>query len=141
MMNVAVLVGRLTKDPELRRTNSDKAVASFILAVNRPFKNKDGDNEADFIRIVVWGKQAENVEKYITKGSQVAVDGRIQTHSYDDNDGKRVFVTEVVADNVTFLDTKKSDSKDESHSPYDYDKGDDDKSADDIDIAQDDLPF
>ena len=107
-MNKAILIGRLTRDPELRYTGSNTAVATFSLAVNRPFTNQSGEREADFINIVVWRKQAENVKNYLTQGSQVAVEGRIQTRSYDGEDGKKRYVTEVVADNVQFLDTKSS---------------------------------
>lgn len=107
-MNKVILIGRLTRDPELRYTGSNIAVASFSLAVNRPFTNQAGEREADFINIVVWRKQAENVKNYLTQGSQVAVDGRLQTRSYEAEDGKKRYVTEVVADNVQFLDTKAS---------------------------------
>ena len=88
-MNKVFLIGRLTRDPELRYTGSNTAVASFSLAVNRNFTNQSGEREADFINIVVWRKQAENVKNYLSQGSQVAIDGRIQTRSYDDADGNR----------------------------------------------------
>lgn len=106
MMNKVVLIGRLTKDPDLRYTTNNIASVSFSIAVNRPFTNQSGVREADFINIVAWKKQAENVKKYITKGSMVAVEGRIQTRNYDDKDGKKVYVTEVVADAVQFLEPK-----------------------------------
>lgn len=105
-MNKVVLIGRLTKDPDLRYTPSNIPSATFTIAVNRTFANQSGVKEADFINIVVWRKQAENVKKFITKGSLVAVEGRIQTRNYDDKDGKKVYVTEVVADNVQFLESK-----------------------------------
>lgn len=105
-MNKVVLIGRLTKDPELRYTSSNIPSATFSVAVNRPFENQNGVREADFINIVVWRKQAENVKKYVTKGSLVAIEGRIQTRNYDDKEGKKVYVTEVVADNVQFLESK-----------------------------------
>ena len=105
-MNKVFLIGRLTRDPELRYTGNNTAVASFTLAVNRNFTSQSGEREADFINIVVWRKQAENVKNYIKQGSQVAIDGRIQTRSYDDQNGQKRYVTEVVADNVQFLDTK-----------------------------------
>lgn len=108
MLNRAVLVGRLTKDPELRLTPSGVQVANFTLAVNRTFTNQNGEREADFINIVVWRKQAENVAKYLKKGSLAGVDGRIQTRSYDGQDGKRVYVTEIVADSVQFLEPRGS---------------------------------
>ncbi|EAC9201317.1 single-stranded DNA-binding protein [Listeria monocytogenes] len=106
MMNRVVLVGRLTKDPDLRYTPAGAAVATFTLAVNRPFKNTQGEQEADFINCVVWRKPAENVANFLKKGSMAGVDGRIQTRNYEDKDGKRVFVTEIVAESVQFLDTK-----------------------------------
>lgn len=102
-MNKVILIGRLTRDPELRYTSSNVASATFSLAVDRTFTNQNGEREADFINIVVWRKQAENVKNYLTKGSQVAVEGRIQTRSYDAQDGTKRYVTEVIADNVQFL--------------------------------------
>lgn len=107
-MNKVFLIGRLTKDPDIRYTGSNIAVASFTLAVDRSFTNQNGEVDADFIKITVWRKQAENVGKYLKKGSQIAVDGRIQTGSYDDPNGQKVYTTEVVANNVQFLDTKSS---------------------------------
>ena len=105
-MNKVVLIGRLTRDPELRYTSSNIPVATFSIAVNRNFSNQNGEREADFINIVVWRKQAENCKNYLNQGSQVAIDGRIQTRTYDDQNGQKRYVTEVVADNVQFLDTK-----------------------------------
>jgi len=107
-MNKVFLIGRLTRDPELRYTGSNIPVATFSLAVNRNFANQSGEREADFINIVVWRKQAENVKNYLSQGSQVAIDGRIQTRSYDGEDGKKRYITEVIADNVQFLDSKGS---------------------------------
>lgn len=104
-MNKVVLIGRVTRDPELRYTSSNIPSTRFTLAVNRPFENQNGEREADFINIVVWRKQAENVKKYVTKGSLVAIEGRIQTGSYE-KDGQRVYTTDVVADNVQFLESK-----------------------------------
>lgn len=101
-MNKTILIGRLTRDPELKYIPSGDAVANFTLAVDRPFANKDGEKEADFIPIVVWKKQAENCAKYLTKGSQVAIDGRIQVRSWE-KDGKRQYMTEIVAERVEFL--------------------------------------
>ncbi|MBB5174764.1 single-stranded DNA-binding protein [Texcoconibacillus texcoconensis] len=106
MINRVVLVGRLTKDPELRYTANGIAVTSFTLAVNRPFSNQQGNREADFINCVVWRKQAENVANYLKKGSQAGVDGRMQTRSYENQEGRRIFVTEVVAESVQFLEPK-----------------------------------
>ena len=105
-MNKVVLMGRLTKEPEMRATQSNTAVCSFSLAVNRRFK-QEGQPDADFINVVAWAKTAEFVSKYFTKGQQVGVIGRIQTRNYDDKDGKKVYVTEVVAEEVYFADSKK----------------------------------
>lgn len=110
MLNRVVLIGRLTKDPELKYTPNGVAVASFTLAVDRFRSNAQGEREADFIPIVVWQKQAENCANYLSKGSLAAVDGRIQVRTYDGKDGQRHWVTEVIADTVRFLD-KKGDAK------------------------------
>ena len=104
MLNRVVLIGRLTKDPDLRYTTSGIAVARFTLAVDRGFKNQDGEKQADFIPITVWRGQAENCAKYLAKGRLVAVSGRIQTGSYETPDGQRRYTTEVVADEVRFLE-------------------------------------
>lgn len=109
-MNKVNLVGRLTRDPEVKNTTTGKAVATFTLAVDRRFKNKDGQKEADFIPIVVWGKQAEFVGQYLSKGSQIGVSGRLQVRSYDGQDGQRRYVTEVVADEVYFISTKRKEN-------------------------------
>lgn len=130
-MNRVILIGRLTRDPELRYTSSNIATASFSLAVDRNFTNQNGEREADFINIVVWRKQAENCKNYLTKGSQVAIDGRIQTRSYDGQDGQKRYVTEVIADNVQFLGTKASNTNsndanysqpafNDNQTPYDF---------------------
>ncbi|MCM2535629.1 single-stranded DNA-binding protein [Neobacillus pocheonensis] len=108
MMNRVVLVGRLTKDPELRYTPNGVPVATFSLAVNRPFSNQQGERETDFINCVVWRKPAENVANFLKKGSMAGVDGRIQTRNYEGQDGKRVYVTEVLAESVQFLEPKNS---------------------------------
>ncbi|WP_226038283.1 single-stranded DNA-binding protein [Aquibacillus saliphilus] len=108
MLNRVVLVGRLTRDPDLRYTPNGVAVANFTLAVNRPFSNQQGEREADFINCVVWRRAAENLANFMNKGSLVGVDGRLQSRSFEGQDGKRVFVTEVVADTVQFLETKGS---------------------------------
>ena len=157
MINRVVLVGRLTKDPELRFTSSNIAVVSFTLAVNRSFTTQDGKNEADFIQCVAWRKTAENVGKYVRKGSLVGVDGRIQTRNYEAQDGTRRYITEVVADNVRFLesrgDAQQSDtgqySNDNSFeqnkfNPFDSVKEDNEdpfSSASSIEIGDDELPF
>jgi single-strand DNA-binding protein len=105
-MNKAILIGRLTKDPELRTTSSGRNVCQFAVAVNRTYTSANGEREADFINCVVWDKQAENLAKYQKKGNQIAVEGRIQTRNYDDKDGKKVYVTEILASNISFLDAK-----------------------------------
>lgn len=110
-MNRVDLVGRLTRDPELRYTPStNRPVASFTVAVNRNFTNANGEKEADFISCVVWDKQAENLAKYQKKGNLISVEGRIQTRNYDGEDGKKVYVTEVVANNISYLESKKDNS-------------------------------
>lgn len=105
MLNRVILIGRLTKDPELRYTPSGVAVTQFTLAVDRGFSNQQGEREADFIPIVTWRQLAETVANYLRKGRLCAVEGRIQVRNYDNNEGKRVYVTEVVADNVRFLES------------------------------------
>ena len=117
-MNKAILIGRLTRDPEMRTTSSGIATTTFSIAVNRNFTNQNGDREADFINIVTWRKQAENVAKYCTKGSQVAIDGRIQTRTYDAQDGSKRYVTEVVADNVTFLGSKNGSNNQDNFNDF-----------------------
>lgn len=115
MLNRALLVGRLTRDPELRRTGSGKAVTSFNLAVERNFKSDD--QEADFINCVCWGKIAENTERYCSKGSLVSVDGRIQTRNYENNQGQKVYVTEVIADSVQFISTRNNNTATAAQAP------------------------
>ena len=105
-MNKAILIGRLTRDPELRTTPTGRNVCQFSIAVNRTYTSASGEREADFINCVVWDKQAENLAKYQKKGNQIAVEGRIQTRNYDDNNGKKVYVTEVLVNNISFLDAK-----------------------------------
>lgn len=114
MLNRIVLIGRLTKDPELRYTQSGKAVCAFTLAVDRPYVGADGNKETDFINIVVWNKTAENCAQYLGKGKLAAVDGRLQIRSYDGQDGQRRYVTEVIADNVRFLSPKSEGSQQEA---------------------------
>lgn len=123
-MNRVTLVGRLTAKPELRYTSANLPYARFSIAVNRTFRNNDGQTEADFINIVVWRKQAENVCNFLDKGRLVSVDGRLQTGSYTDKDGNRRYTTDVVADSVQFLESRNSHSESSSNSggpsPYDY---------------------
>ena len=162
-MNKVVLIGRLTRDPELRYTGSNTPVASFTLAVNRNFSNQQGEREADFINVVVWRNQAENVKNYLTQGSQAAVEGRIQTRSYDDQNGQRRYVTEVIADNVEFLGSRNSSSNSNNMNnsgsthnaeptPYDFADNASPKGTDvdsnpfadfgaNIEISDDELPF
>ncbi|KRN31123.1 single-stranded DNA-binding protein [Liquorilactobacillus mali] len=135
-MNRTVLVGRLTKDPDLRYTSSGTAVASFLLAVNRPFKNQSGEREADFINCIIWRKAAENFANFTHKGSLVGVDGRIQTRNYENKDGNRVYVTEVIVENFDLLESKSSNQNAQSNQQNNqYSKGKE------IDIGSDDLPF
>lgn len=105
-INNVVLVGRVVRDPELKYTAQNVASVSFTLAVNRPFKNSQGQREADFINVVIWRKQAELFAQYVKKGSQIGVVGRISTRNYEKQDGTRVYVTEVIADSFQMLDTR-----------------------------------
>ena len=109
-MNHVSLVGRLTRNPEFKTLPSGNSVATFTLAINRNFKNKDGEYETDFISISVFGKQAENVSGYVFKGSLIGVEGRIQTRSYDAQDGSKRYVTEVIADHVEYMERKKEEN-------------------------------
>ena len=109
-MNNVTLVGRLTRDPELRTVSTGNMTCSFSIAVNRQFTNASGERETDFINCVIWGKQAENLCKYCTKGSLIGVQGRIQTRNYDGQDGRRVYVTEVAAQNISFLGSRNTNS-------------------------------
>ncbi len=157
-MNKVVLIGRLTRDPELRYTsNTNTAVCNFSIAVDRPINPSTGTREADFIPVVVWNKQAENVKNYLTKGSQVAVEGRIQTRSYDDQNGQKRYVTEVYANTVEFLGSKNSNnassnSSDAEPTPYDFKEEETTKGTNvsnnpfadfgqNIEISDDELPF
>lgn len=110
MINNVTLVGRLTKDPEMKYTQSGKAVTRFTLAVNRSFTDANGNRDADFINITVWGKTAENAANYLRKGHLAGVEGRIQTGSYENQQGQRVFTTEVVCEKITFLEPKGSNN-------------------------------
>lgn len=114
MINRTVLVGRLTRDPELRYTNSGLAVASFTLAVNRQFTNQQGQREADFVQCIIWRKAAENFSNFTHKGSLVGIDGRIQTRNYENQQGVRVYVTEVVIDNFSLLESKAESERHET---------------------------
>ena len=123
MLNVCVMTGRLVADPELRYIPSTgKAVATFSVAVDRGFTGKDGQKQTDFFNIVVWGKIAENCANYLAKGRLAARKGSIQNRSYEDNNGAKKYITEIVADEVQFLDKKKEDSGysqlDENDNPF-----------------------
>lgn len=144
-LNRVVLVGRLTKDPDLRYTPNGIAVANFTIAINRPFKT-NGEQQADFINCVVWRKPAENLANYMSKGNQIGVDGRLQSRTFEGQDGKTVFVTEVVADSVQFLESKKQQSGNSGQSNQQSSKtsGNEDpfrSQGDPIEIGDDDLPF
>lgn len=159
MINRAVLTGRLTKDPELRTTQSGLSVAAFNLAVDRQYSNAKGERGTDFISCVIWRKAAENFCKFTSKGSLVGIDGRIQTRNYDDKDGKKVYVTEVVVDSFALLESKKDRQNNntgsyannsnngnysKSNNGANYDNNSQDPlngSGDTIDISDDDLPF
>jgi len=146
MLNRVILIGRLTKDPELRYTPTGVAVTTFTLAVDRSYTNQQGQREADFINVVTWRGLAENVANYLKKGRLAALEGRLQTRNYENNEGKRVYVTEVVADNVRFLESNSSrnQSGDFGTQGKPNDRFEQDPFSDDgspIDISDDDLPF
>lgn len=138
MINRVVLVGRLTKDPVLRKTAAGTSITSFTVACNRRFK-QDGQPDADFINTVAWNKVADNVAKYTQKGSLVGVEGRIQTRSYDDQQGKRVYVTEIVAESVQFLESKNASNNHEQIQESTYQN--DFQSSAELPIDDNELPF
>lgn len=115
MINNVVLVGRLTKDAELRYTQSNIAVATFTLAVNRPFKNEAGEREADFVQCVIWRQSAENLANWAKKGSLIGITGSIQTRNYENQQGQRVYVTEVIASNFQLLESRSSQQKNQGY--------------------------
>ncbi|MNR93682.1 Single-stranded DNA-binding protein ssb [compost metagenome] len=136
MLNRVILIGRLTRDPELRYTPAGLAVTQFTIAVDRPFISQGGEREADFIPVVTWRQLAETCANYLRKGRLTAVEGRIQVRNYDNNEGKRVYVTEVIADNVRFLEGKKENSESRGNQGDTFqDEGTP------IDISDDDLPW
>ena len=139
MNNVSIL-GRLTKDVELRYSQSGTAVANFTLAVNRQFKNQNGEREADFIRTLAFGKTAEIIAQYAKKGQQLAVEGRIQTGSYENNEGKTVFTTDVVVNQFTFISdgNRNENNSQPNNQPSNQTF---EKQGNPIDIPDDDLPF
>ena len=130
MINNVVLVGRMTRDAELRMTQSNTAVASFTLAVNRPFKNQNGEREADFINCVIWRQAAENLANWCKKGTLVGITGNIQTRNYENQQGQRVYVTEVLANNFQLLESRNQQQS--SNNP---------PANDPMDISDEDLPF
>lgn len=140
MINNVVLVGRLTNDAELRYTPSNQAVATFTLAVNRNFKNQNGEREADFINCVMWRQQAENIANWTQKGTLIGVTGRIQTRNYENQQGQRVYVTEVVAETFQVMESKDQQG---GQSQGGYQNGGQSAFGDSqpMDISEDDLPF
>lgn len=159
MLNRVILIGRLTRDPELRYTPAGVAVTQFTIAVDRPFTSQGGEREADFIPVVTWRQLAETCANYLRKGRLTAVEGRIQVRNYDNNEGKRVYVTEVIADNVRFLESNRegggSGQREEApafgggggganRGGNNNSRSNQDPFSDDgkpIDISDDDLPF
>ena len=139
MINNVILVGRLTRDPELRKTQSGTSVLSFNLAVNRKF-SKDDEQSADFINCVAWNHSADFMAKYLSKGSLIGLEGRIQTRNYEDKTGNRVYVTEVVADSVQSLESRKERESNSYDNGYN-DQVEEDFGNNDIEINSDDLPF
>lgn len=138
MINNVTLVGRLTRDPELRYTPSNIAITTFNMAANRNFKNQAGDREADFINCMIWRQQAENLASWAKKGALIGITGRIQTRSYDNQQGQRVYVTEVVADTFQLLekrDNSANQSNIEDQMPASF------RATNQLDISDDDLPF
>lgn len=133
MINNVVLTGRLTRDPELRYTTSGKSVGTFNLAVTRTFKTNGRERESDFINCVAWGKTAESIANYVSKGSLIGVQGRIQTRNYENDKGDRVYVTEVVVDNFSFLEPKTRSSNNAGSDGI--------NSGDEIQVSSDELPF
>lgn len=142
MLNNVNLCGRLTHDIDLRYTQSGKAVGSFSLAVNRNFKNSDGDYEADFINCTIWGKSAENLANFVSKGSLINVSGRLNTRNYDNKQGQKVYVTEVIVERFDLLDSKnKGKSVNQTSSKSHQSKDPFANSGSAIDITDDSLPF
>ena len=140
MINRVVLVGRLTRDPELRTTSSGNSVATFTVAVERPYKNAQGKRNADFVNCVIWRKAAENLCKFTSKGALIGIDGRIQTRSYDNKNGQKVFVTEVLVENFSLLESRQDRENKQSFSiPAESDAFD--GTNDTVDISDADLPF
>lgn len=135
MFNKVILIGRTTSEAELRYTKDNKAVAQVTLAVNRPYKSANGEKEADFIRLVIWGENAERFSNWIKKGYIVSVDGALRTRSYDDQQGKRIYVTEVIVQSFTNL-TKRDDQNQGQNQGFGNDAF-----GGGFPISDDDLPF
>ena len=141
MLNSTCLVGRLTKDAELKYTPSNQAVATFTLAVNRNFKSQNGEREADFINCVIWRQQAENLANWAKKGALIGIVGRIQTRNYENQQGQRVYVTEVVADSFQLLESQKErGNQSQGNSQPDF-RRNEQMQSNPMDISDDDLPF
>lgn len=138
MLNSTCLVGRLTKDAELRYTPSNQAVATFTLAVNRDFKSQNGEREADFINCVIWRQQAENLANWAKKGALIGITGRIQTRNYENQQGQRVYVTEVVAEKFQLLEFNKQNDRGHSQGQSQPDFS---RQAEPMDVLDSDLPF
>jgi single-strand DNA-binding protein len=151
LLNRVILIGRLTRDPELRYTPAGVAVTQFTLAVDRPYSKEQGNREADFINIVTWRQLAETCANYLRKGRLTAVEGRLQIRNYENNEGRKVYVTEVVADNVRFLESSGGANRGEDGANTQNRSGmnparnnNQDPFIDDgrpVDISDDDLPF
>lgn len=141
MLNKVVLIGRLTKDPDVRTLDSGSTVATFTLAVGRTFKDRNGERGTDFIPIVAWSKTAELCGEYLKKGNQTAISGRIQTRTYEDNEGTKRYVTEVVADEVTFLSSKNENQQQTNERQTDSAVTDEDINQMYFTEDTDDIPF
>ena len=141
MINNVTLVGRITKEPELRYTQQNKAVASFTLAVNRQFKNFNGEREADFINCVIWGKSAENLANWTHKGQLIGITGSIQTRNYENQQGQRVYITEVVASNFQVLEKSNQANGERVGKPTANQSNSDPFGSSPMEISDDDMPF
>ena len=145
MINNVVLVGRMTKDADLRYTAQGQAVATLTLAVNRNFKNQNGEREADFINIVIWRQQAENLSSWAKKGALIGITGRIQTRNYENQQGQRVYVTEVVADSFQLLEARQNQNgqgQSGNNAVPDFSRNESSfGNSNPMDISDDDLPF
>ena len=138
-MNKVILIGRTTKEIDLRRTTNGNAVVSFTLAVDNPFqKNEEGKNTVDFINCVAWNKTAEIMDRYVSKGQKIAVEGRIQTRNYEDKEGKRVYITEVLVSNLEMLEYVKKDTAQEQNEDSYKTNVEQEEEYEELD---DDLPF